>query len=722
MLRETPLLRGLLMPLTLALSLAPAALLGHTAPATMPENPLLAESTLPFNFPHFDLIKDEHYVTAFDAGMAQQRQEIDAIAANSAAPTFENTIVALERSGQVLGRASRIFFSLNGTFTNPEMQKIEKLLAPKLAAHGDSIRLNPALFDRIQSLYERRDSLGLDAESARLLERYYKDFVRAGAKLNEADKTYLRALNSELATLHTTYAQNVLKETNASGVLVDTLEELDGLSENAIASAASAAKAAGHEGKYLIRLLNTTGQPALASLKNRALRQRLFEASINRNSRGGEFDNREIISKIARTRAERAALLGYPHHAALQIEEQTAGNVGNVRALMAQLVPAAVINARQEAADLQAVIDAEDGGFQLAPWDWSFYSEKVRTARYAFDAQQVRPYFELNRVLEDGVFYAATQLFGLTFHERNDLPKYHEDTRVFEVRNPDGSTLSFLIIDWYARPSKRGGAWANAYVSQSQLLGTQPVVANHLNVPKPPAGEPTLLTNDEVVTAFHEMGHNLHAMFSQVNYPRFSGTAVARDFVEFPSQVNEMWATWPDVLSNFAKHYQTGEPIPAEMLEKILAAAQFNEGFRTTEYLAATMLDLAWHELKADKVPAPDQVMEFEAAALREAGAEFGPVPPRYRSPYFSHIFASNGYAAGYYSYIWAEVLDADGSAWFEEQGGLNREAGEHYRKTVLSRGGSKDAMDMYRELSGREPEVKHLLKRRGLDRAAPTE
>lgn len=710
-----PLLPSRWLRAAIALSIGAAVQLSAHS---MNDNPLLSESTLPFNYPHFDLIKVEHYAPAFEAGMAQQKQEIDTIASNPAAPTFDNTIVALERSGRTLGRASRVFFNLSGTVTNPEMQQIEKLMAPKLAAHGDSIRLNSALFERIQSLYQRRAELGLDPESDRLLERYYKDFVRAGARLNEADKTYLRALNAELATLHTTFAQNVLKETNASAVLVETRAELDGLSDNAIAAAASAAKAAGHEGKYLIRLLNTTGQPALASLKDRALRQRLFETSVNRNSRGGEFDNREVIAKIAKVRAERAALLGYAHHAALQIEEQTAGSVENVQRLMAQLAPPAVANARKEAADLQAVIDAEGGGFQLQPWDWDYYSEKVRAARYAFDAAQVRPYFEMNRVLEDGVFYAATQLFGITFHERTDLPKYHEDTRIFEVRNEDGSPVALFIVDWYARPSKRGGAWANAYVSQSGLLGTMPVIANHLNVPKPPAGEPTLLTNDEVVTAFHEFGHALHGMFSQVQYPRFAGTAVARDFVEFPSQVNEMWATWPAVLSHFAKHYQTGEPLPDALLGKIQAAAKFNEGYRTTEYLAATLLDLTWHQLKADEVPAADQVLAFEADALKRAGVDFAPVLPRYRSPYFNHIFASNGYAAGYYSYIWAEVLDADGSAWFEEQGGLNRSAGEHYRRTVLSRGGSKDAMEMYREFSQRDPDVKHLLKRRGLDGA----
>lgn len=685
-------------------------------------NPLLQESTLPYHYPHFDLIRNEHYAPAYEAGMKEARSEVDAIANNPAAPTFENTIVALERSGQLLARVQRVFGNLSGTHTNPEMQRIEKEMAPKLAAHNDAIRLNTALFARIEKLYRDRAQLGLDPESAFLLERYYKDFVRAGAKLNEEQKTTLRALNADLATLHTTFAQNVLKETNASGVLVDTREELAGLSDNQIAAAAKAAKDAGHDGKFLLRLLNTTGQPPLESLTNRALRQRIHEASVNRGSRGGEFDNREIVSRIVRTRAERAKLLGYANHAELQLEEQTAGSVGAVNKLMTQLAAPAVANARAEAAELQKVIDAEKSGFQVAPWDWSFYSEKVRKARYAFDAQEVRPYFEMNRVLVDGVFYAATRLYGITFKERKDLPKYHEDTSVWEVFNEDGSPLALFIVDWYARPSKRGGAWANAYVPQSHLLGRKPVIANHLNVPKPPAGQPTLLTSDEVETAFHEFGHALHGMFSNVKYPRFAGTSVPRDFVEFPSQVNEMWAFWPEILANYAKHYQTGEPIPAAMIEKIKAAEQFNEGFRTTEYLAATLLDQAYHQIDASQVPAADKVLEFEAAALTRYGMDFTPVPPRYRSTYFNHIFSSNGYAAGYYSYIWSEVLDADNVHWFEENGGLKRELGEKYRRELLSQGGSRDAMQMYRNVTGRDPDVKHLLKRRGLDRTAPAQ
>lgn len=701
-----------------------AALLGSAAFAATPaapamDNPLLVESTLPYHFPRFDLVKDEHYLPAFAAGMAQQRAEVDAIAANPEAPTFDNTIVALERSGATLGRVSRVFSNLNGTVTNPAMQQVEKQVAPQLAAHGDAIRLNPALFARIQDLHARRAGLGLDPESDRLLDRYYKDFVRAGARLPEEDKVRLRALNAELATLHTAFAQAVLKEMNASGVLVEDRAALDGLSANAIAAAAAAAKAAGHEGKYLLRLLNTTGQPALAALRDRALRERLFAASFGRNSRGGDFDTRATVARIARVRAERAALLGFRHHADLQLEEQTAGSVDNVNRLMAQLAPAAAANARREAADLQAVIDAEGGGFRLQPWDWDFYAEKVRRARYAFDAQEVRPYYEMQRVLRDGVFHAATKLYGITFQERDDLPKYHPDTQVFEVFNEDGSPLALFIVDWYARPSKRGGAWASAYVPQSHLTGFRPVIANHLNIPKPPAGEPTLLTDDEVETAFHEFGHALHGMFSDVKYPRFAGTSVPRDFVEFPSQVNEMWAKWPEVLANYARHHRTGEPIPAAMLAKIEAAERFNEGYRTTEYLAATLIDLAWHQLGAADVPAADGVMAFEAEALRRAGLDFAPVPPRYRSPYFNHIFASNGYAAGYYSYIWSEVLDADNVEWFKANGGLRRELGQRYRETLLSRGGSRDAMQMYRDFAGRDPEVRHLLARRGLD-AAP--
>jgi peptidyl-dipeptidase Dcp len=681
----------------------------------MSDNPLLKESTLPYHYPHFDRIKEEHFTPAMEAGMAEQLKEIEAIANNPAAPTFQNTLIAMERSGKTLERAQRVFSGLNGTHTNPKLQAIEKELAPKLAAHADAIRLNPALFKRIESLYQQRDRLSFDPEARRLIERYHLDFVRAGAKLSEPQKARLKAINTELASLRPAFSQNVLKEVNASAVLVDSREELDGLSENAITAAAAAAREAGHDGKFMIILMNTTGQPPLKELKNRALREKIFNASINRNSRGGDFDTREILAKAAKLRAEKAKLLGYENHAAFELEDQTARTVKTVNDLLEQLAPAAVNNARKEAADLQKIIDQENGDFQLAAWDWAYYAEKARKAKYAFEESQIRPYFEMNRVLVDGIFFAATKLYGITFQQRKDLPLYYPDTTTWEVFNEDGSPLAILIIDWYARPSKRGGAWANSYVSQSYLEGTRPVVGNHLNIPKPAAGEPTLLTWDQVETAFHEFGHNLHAMFSAVKFPRFSGTSVPRDFVEFPSQVNEMWADWPEVLKNYARHHKSGEALPQELVEKIQASTKFNQGFATTEYLAASLLDQAWHQLTAAEVPDGDAVMEFESAALKKAEVDFAPVPPRYRTPYFSHIFSS-GYSAGYYSYIWSEVLDADTVEWFKENGGLKRENGDLFRTLLLSRGGSVEALDLFRAVRGRDPEIRHLLKRRGLE------
>ena len=526
-------------------------------------------------------------------------------------------------------------------------------------------------------------------------------------------------MNAELATLETSFQQNVLKEKNASSIVVEKRADLAGLSESDIAAAIAAAKAEHKEGKFVLPLLNTSGQPSLASLQNRALRERIMKTSLARNSHGGEFDNRTVVTRIAKLRAERATLLGYANHAAYQLEDQTAGNVETVNKLLAQLAPPAVANARREGADMQAVIDQEHGGFQLASWDWDFYSEKVRKARYAFDESQLRPYFELNHVLIDGVFFAAGKLYGLTFKERHDLPVYQPDVRVFEVFDKDGQPLALFLVDYYARPSKRGGAWMNEYVEQSELFGTKPVVANHLNIPKPPAGQPTLLTFDEVTTAFHEFGHALHGMFSHVKYPRFSGTNVPRDFVEYPSQVNEMWAIWPEVLKNYAKHYQTGEPMPAALLDKMLATQKFNQGFKTTEYLAATLLDQSWHQLKPAEVPT--DALAFEASALQKAGVDLPTVPPRYRTTYFSHAFAG-GYSAGYYSYIWSEVLDADSVDWFKQHGGLKRENGDHFRETLLSRGGSQDAMVLFRNFTGGEPDIAPLLKRRGLDQAPPAD
>jgi len=685
-------------------------------PTKMHENPLLTASPLPFQLPPFDRLQDSDFAPAYDQGMAEQLKEVEAVAANPAPATFDNTLIALERSGRLLNRVDDVFSNLNGANTNPVMQQVEREMAPKLSAQQDAIQLNPALFARIRTLYDQREQLGLDAESRRLLERYYKDFVRAGALLSESDKTRLKTLNTELAALQTTFSQNVLKETNASAVVVDRRTDLAGMSAHEIAATEEAATAAKKEGKFVIRLLNTSGQPALGSLENRPLRQRLQEVSVSRGSCGGAYDNRAVVLRIVALRAERAALLGYASHAAYMLEDQTAHTPAAVDQLLAQLAPPAVANARREAADIQAIIDAEHGGFQLAACDWAFYSERVRRARYAFDESQLRPYFELNHVLQDGVFYAAHRLYGLTFKERHDLPVYQPDVRVFEVFDADGQPLALFLADYFARPAKRGGAWMSAYVSQSELLGTRPVVANHLNIPKPPAGESALLTFDEVRTMFHEFGHALHGMFSHVRYPRFSGTSVPRDFVEFPSQVNEMWAVWPEVLKNYAKHYQTGEPMPPALLDPMLAARKFNQGFMTTEYLAAALLDLAWHELKPGEIPVDEPA--FEAAALHRAGMDFAPVPPRYHSTYFSHVFSGISYSAGYYSYIWAEVLDADSVEWFQQHGGLTRTNGDHFRETVLSRGGSEEPMALFRNFTGGDADIKPLLHRRGLEPA----
>jgi len=683
------------------------------------DNPLLTPSPLPFGYPPFDKIRNEHFQPAIEQGMAEQLKEVGAIASNPEKPTFDNTIVALDRSGRLLARAETTFDNLNSTLTNPEMQEIQRALAPKLAAHRDAISLNPALFARIDALYAARVTLGLDPESDRLLWRYHTDFVRAGARLGDAGKTKLRTLNAELAALGTTFSQNVLKERDASAVLFNTSEELAGLTAAQITAAAQAAKAAGQEGKFLVALQNTTGQPPLDALTVRASREKLMAASLARGSRGGEFDNRATVAAMAKKRAERAALLGFPNHAAFQLEEQTIGTVEDLNRLLAQLAPPAVANARREAADIQRMIDAEKGGFALAAADWNFYSERVRAGRYAYDAQQLRPYFEMNRVLNDGIFYAATRLYGITFKRRHDLPVYESSVQVFDIFDTDGTPLALFLVDFYARPNKEGGAWANSYVPQSHLLGTKPVVANHLNIPKPPDGEPTLMTWDEVDTAFHEFGHALHEMFSNVRYPRFAGMQVPRDFVEFPSQVNEMWMTDPEILRHYAKHHQTGEPIPAALVEKVQSADKFNQGFATTEYLAATLIDQAWHQVRADEVPGPDGVPAFEAAALRRHGVDFAPVPPRYRSTYFSHTFAG-GYSAGYYSYIWSEVLDACTVDWLQANGGLTRENGDRLRRNLLSRGGSADALGMFKELTGGGPDIRPLLKRRGLNEPRP--
>lgn len=724
-----PLSAALAIALTGAITAAaPAHALPQDAPVTSQaaapqadqaqSNPLFVESTLPLQYPHFDKLKDEHFAPAFDAGMAQELQEVEAIANNPEPATFENTIVALEQSGKLLSNARRIFGNLNGTDTNDIRRKINSDYAPRFAAHRDAIVLNPKLFARIDALNKQRDALGLDAEGARLVERYHTAYVRAGAALSDADKARLKEINARAAALGTQFSDNVLAEVNDSAVIVDTAEELDGMSDAQIATAAAAAASRGLEGKYAITLLNTTGQPPLPQLNNRDVRQRVHEASVNRGSRGNEWDNTGIVAEVLALRDERAKLLGYDNHAAFVLADETAGSIQAVNDMLGRLAPAAVANARKEGAKLQAMIDQEQAArgeatFQLEPWDWAYYTEKVRKAEYDFDDNEMKPYFEMKNVLENGVLFAATELYGITFKERHDLPKYHADTWVYDVFDKDGSQLSIFIFDPYARPSKRGGAWMNSYVGQSELEGTLPVVANHQNIPKPPEGEPTLLTWDEVTTMFHEFGHALHGLFSDVKYPSFFMN-VPRDFVEFPSQVNEMWADWPTILPNYAKHYRTGEPLPQELLDKKLASSLFNEGFRTTEYLSASMLDQYLHQLPSDRIPDAGAIMATEAEALKAVGMDYAAVPPRYRTPYFSHIMG--GYAAAYYAYIWSEVLDANTVQWIETNGGLKRENGDRLRDTLLSRGGNKDASALFVDFTGHEPRIEPLLKKRGLD------
>ena len=678
-------------------------------------NPFFDESPLYMNYPQFDKIENSHFVPAFELGMEQQLAEMEAIANQIEAPTLDNTLIPMERSGQLLNRSATVFFAMTAANTNDELESIRSEMAPKFSAHNDKILLNSKLFARIEALYEQRDALELDPESYRLIEETRRDFVRAGAQLSDENKEKRKAMNAELASLQTTFSQNVLNEVNASAVVVDSQEELAGMSETKIEAAAEAAKVKEMDGKYLIALRNTSQQPPMTDLEDRALRQRIMEASLARGSRGGEFDNREILTRVATIRAERAQLMGYPNHAAYGLETQTARTTEAVNERLASLAPPAVANAKREAADIQAIIEAEGGDFELASWDWDFYAEKVRMQRYNFDAAQLRPYFEMNNVLEKGVFFAAEQVFGITFKERHDLPVYQEDVRVFEVFEADGSTLALFLLDPYARPSKRGGAWMLSYVDQSHLMNKQPVVANHLNITKPISpDEPTLMTFDEVTTMFHEFGHALHGMFSNVKYPEFSGTSVPRDFVEYPSQVNEMWSTWPAILENYAVHYQTGEAMPQELLEKVLETRKFNQGYSTTEYLAASLLDQKWHQLLPEEVPTAEGLLDFEAKTLQEAGVALDTVPPRYRSTYFSHIIG--GYSAGYYAYIWSEVLDADTVKWFEENGGMSRENGDHFRQTLLSRGGAEDAMTLFKNFRGADPDIQPLLDRRGLN------
>ncbi|MDP9362016.1 MAG: M3 family metallopeptidase [Acidobacteriota bacterium] len=682
------------------------------AATTATVNPLFEQSTLPFQAPPFDRIKDIDYKPAIGEGMKRQLAEIQTIAANPDAPTLANTIEAMERSGSMLARAGKVFFNLAQSNTNDVMQKIEAEESPKLAAHQYAIYMNPKLYARVKALYDQRTNLGLDAESQYLIERYYKNFVRAGAQLNDADQATLRTLNQEESTLTTKFREHVLADTAASAIVVDTKAELAGLPDSDIAAAADRAKERKLEGKYVLTLQNTTQQPALTYLQNRAVRERLFSASIQRGNHGGPNDTKAIVTRLAQLRAQKAKLLGYPTWAAFSLDDQMARTPDNAIQLLTGLVPASTGKARGEAAKMQKLIDSENGGFMLGPQDWELYSEKVRKAEYDLDEAQIRPYFELNSILQNGVFYAANQLYGLTFKERHDIPVYQPDVRVFEVFDADGKSLALYYGDYFARPNKSGGAWMDSFVDQSGLIDTKPVVFNVTNFTKPAPGQPALLTFDNVTAIFHEFGHALHGMLSNVKYPTLAGTNVPRDFVEFPSQFNEHWALEPTVFANYAKHYQTGAPMPQALVDRIKKSRTFNKGYATTEYLAAALLDMAWHT----QAPGASQadVSTFEPAALQRFGIAMPEVPPRYHTTYFSHIWGG-GYSAGYYAYLWSELIDDDAYYWFKEHGGMTRANGQRFRDMILSRGGTQDEAAMYRAFRGRDPIVDPLLIERGL-------
>ncbi|MFK3670815.1 M3 family metallopeptidase [Leifsonia aquatica] len=672
-------------------------------------NPFFSPSTLPYQLPPFADIRDEHYRPAFERGFAEQLAEVEAVTASPEPATFENTFLPLERSGGVLQRVAEVFFNKSSSDSTDFTNALEEEMAPQLAAHQDAILLNPALYARIAAVHAQLDDLGLDAESRYLVERYHTEFTLAGAGLDDADKERLREYNQRLSTLTTRFEKNLLADTNDLAVVLDSAEELDGLGEGEISAAAEAARERGLDGKYVVTLVLPTGHPWLASLTRRDVRERIMTASRSRGIRGGDNDNRALVLEITRLRAERARLLGFDTHAAFVTADQTARTPQAVADMLGRLAPPAARNARAEQDDLERRLPEGD---TVQSWDWAHLTDAVRQEKYDVDFAAMRPYFEAERVLRDGVFHAATSLYGITFEERPDLVAYHPEARVFEVRNEDGSELGLYILDLYTRDSKRGGAWMNPLISQSELLGTPTVVVNNLNVPKPAAGEPTLLTYDETNTLFHEFGHALHGLFAHVTYPKFAGTNVFRDFVEFPSQVNEMWMLWPEIVENYAVHHVTGERMPQELVDRLHASESFNEGFATSEYLAAALLDQAWHAITADDTV--EDVAAFEAKALADVGLDAPAIPPRYASTYFAHTF-SGGYDAGYYSYIWSEVLDADTVEWFKENGGLSRANGDRFRSRLLGVGGSKDPLEAYRDFRGRDAVIEPLLKRRGL-------
>jgi peptidyl-dipeptidase Dcp len=676
-----------------------------------PSNPFYAESTLPFHAPPFDKIKDSDYLPAIEAGMAQELAEVQAIADNPAPPTFDNTIVAMEKTGQLLQRVGNTFGAVAQANSNPTLLDIRSQIAPKMAAHYDEIHLNTKLFARISALYKDRANLKLDPESLRLLEVMYDNFVRAGANLSDADKDKLKKLNEQISTLQNDFSLKLLAATKAGAYTTADKKALAGFPDAQIAAAADAAKGRGQAG-YVLPLQNTTQQPEAAMLKDRATRQAIFEDSWNRAEKGDANDTRDTISHLAQLRAQRAALLGFSSYAAWSLENQMAKTPENALKFMDALVPIASGKAANEAKDIQDVIDAQKGGFQLQPWDWDFYSEQVRKAKYDLNDSEVKPYFEINNVLENGVFYAATQLYGITFKERKDIPVYQADVRVFEVFDVDGKPLALFYCDYFKRDNKEGGAWMDNFVGQSTLLGTLPVVFNVANFPKPAPGEPALISFTDATTMFHEFGHALHGMFANTKYPSLSGTSTARDFVEFPSQFNEHWAIYPAVFNHYAKHYKTGALMPVELVAKVQKAATFNEGYKLTELLAAAELDMQWHALPASApLQQPD---EFEKQALEKTHLLISYVPPRYRSSYFNHIWGG-GYAAGYYAYLWTQMLDDDAYQWFDDNGGLTRANGDRFRQMILSRGNTEDLATLYAAWRGKDPSVQPMMKYRGL-------
>jgi peptidyl-dipeptidase Dcp len=686
-----------------------------TAATQLPaDNPFAAPSDLPFGLPRFADIRISDYLPAFDAGAAAQLTEIDSIVADAGPPTFDNTVLAMEKSGRLLGRVLSVFFNLASSDSTPQMQQLETEISPRNAAHNDAIKLNPGLFARIEAVHAARHDADLSDEQVALVERYLLDFVLAGARLDEPGRERLRALNQQIAGLGTQFTQNLLKDTEASALLLESADQLAGASADAVVAAQAAAEKRGEPGKYLITLILPSSQPMLSSLTDRDVRSRLYEASVNRAS-AGEYDNAPIAARMAQLRAEAAQLLGFPTHADRMVADQTAKTSAAVDAMLAELVRPAMANARAEA-ELLAEF-AERDGVTLEPWDWAFYSDKVAAERYRVDTAALRPYFELDRVLQDGVFFAAQEVYGISFRVRDDIAAYHPEVRVWEVLDTDGQAIGLYLGDYFTRDTKRGGAWMNSFVEQNDLHDEKPVVVNNLNIPKAPDGQPTLLTLDEVRTLFHEFGHALHGLFSRVSYPRLSGTNVPRDFVEFPSQVNEMWVRWPEILENYAVHCETGAKLPMEQVAAIKAAELWGEGFRTAEYLGATLLDQAWHRIPVGEMI--EDAADFEDRALENAGVASDLIPPRYRTTYFQHVFSGDGdYSAGYYSYIWSEVLDAGTVEWFEANGGLTRENGDAFRRKLLSVGGSRDPVQAFSDVVGHAPDIAPLLRRRGLDRS----